>query len=87
MDRYTRKDAERAFDLLCKATGHRKAVAYNDVGGWQLDYNGVYGGYVIHAIVNDGGGVTEPFGSMRRPAREFCSTVTFAIRALDKSGD
>lgn len=83
MDRYTRKDAERSFWQLCASLGKRVAGSYNDVGAWTLDYNSVYGGYVVHEISTDGGGVSEPFGSQRRPAREFCSCVNFTIRALE----
>jgi hypothetical protein len=82
MDRYTRKDAEAAFDRLCAATGHRRATAYNDVGGWSLDYAACYGGFVIESPCNDGGGITQPFGSRRRTAREFCDVVRFAIDAI-----
>lgn len=52
------------------------------VGAWTLDHNSVYGGYVIEEIFNVGGGVTLPFGSMRRTAREFCDAVYFAENAL-----
>src|SRR5438046_873108 len=52
------------------------------VGAWSLDHNSVYGGFVIHEIFNAGGGVSEPFGSMRRSAREFCDAVYFAENAL-----
>ena len=81
-ERYTRKDAERAFELLCKVTEHRQARAWNDVGGWQLDYNSAYGGYVVHEVVTASGGVSEPLGSMRRTARDFCQSVNFAVRAI-----
>lgn len=55
-------------------------VAY--VGAWTLDHNSIYGGYVIEEIYNTGGGVSQPFGSMRRTAREFCDAVYFAENAL-----
>ena len=82
-ERYTKKDAEAAFLRLLKATGNREAKSYNDVGGWQLDYNGVYGGFVIHEISNEHGAVSEPFSSERRNAREFCDVVRFTLRALE----
>lgn len=80
--RYTRHDAESAFELLCVATGHRIAAGYNDVGAWSLDYAPVYGGYVVHEIISEHGAIREPFGTMRRPAREFCSAVHFARNAI-----
>jgi hypothetical protein len=52
------------------------------VGAWALDHNGVYGGFVIHEMFNEGGGVSEPFGGVRRSAREFCDAVYFAENAL-----
>lgn len=83
-DRYTRRDAIAAFNRLMQATGHRPATGYKDVGGWVLDYNGIYGGYVIHEMLNENGAVSEPFGTMRRSARDFCSTVNFACRAIEQ---
>ena len=91
-DRYTRKDAEAAFERLCfaldkprgewtKDAARPHALTSNE-GGWTLDYNRTYGGYVIHEYVNDRGGVREPFGSQRRSARDFCDAVRFALDAL-----
>ncbi len=57
------------------------------VGAWSLDHNSVYGGFVIHEMMNVGGGVSEPFGSMRRNAREFCDAVYFAENALRAAND
>lgn len=83
-DRYTKRDATAAFARLMQATGHRPAQSYKDVGGWVLDYNGIYGGYVIHEMFNENGAVSEPFGSRRRNAREFCEAVNFACRAIEQ---
>lgn len=82
MDRYTRKDAERAFERLIHAINGRIATSYNDVGAYRLDWNGIYGGGVIEEITSEGGGVRQPFGMMRRNAREFCEAVRFAIDAI-----
>lgn len=81
--RYTRKDAEAAFERLCKATGHRIASSYDDIGAWELDYASEYGGYTVNEIVNDAGGVNRPLGDQRRSAREFCDAVYFAERVLE----
>lgn len=83
--RYTRKDAESALQRLAEATGHRVATSYSDIGGWSLDYAPIYGGFVIHEISTAGGGVSTPFGDRRRPAREFCDAVSFALRALESA--
>lgn len=53
------------------------------IGCWELDCNPVYGGCVIEEIMNEGGGVTQPFGSQRRKPQEFCDTINFAIKALE----
>ncbi len=82
MDRYTRKDAEKALQRLADATGHRLAESWNDVGGWELDYNPTYGGCVINEISNEGGAVSQPFGCQRHSPREFCDMVRFGIHAL-----
>ena len=85
--RYTRKDAEHAFERLLAMTGKRKATSWNDVGGWTLDYAPIYGGYNVEEISSPSGGVSQPFGMQRRTAREFCDTVRFladALRAMDK---
>jgi hypothetical protein len=86
MDRYTKNDAAAAFNRLVEMIGGRVAEKYNDVGAYRLDHAGVYGGFVIERIVNDGGGVSRPFGDMRRPAREFCYTINFALRVLEQNG-
>ena len=90
--RYTKKDAERYFESLRKELG--KPVAYYqdekgqwqvNVGGWILDENFAYGGFVIHEIINTGGGVNCPFGYERLKAREFCERIGFALRVLQIS--
>ncbi|GAH01867.1 unnamed protein product, partial [marine sediment metagenome] len=54
----------------------------SEVGCWTVDYNAIYGGAVIQEIVSKGGGVTQPFGAMRRKPREFCETTRFAQDAI-----
>lgn len=81
-DRYTRRDAQAAFARLLLACGKREAASYKDVGGWTLDHNSVYGGYVVEQVVSERGGITQPFGGQRRAAREFCDTVRFATDAI-----
>lgn len=83
MDRYTRKDAEKCFERLLQTLGKRRARSYNDVGGWRLDYNPVYGGVKIEEIINEGGGVREPIIGNRLTPKEFCYTVNFTIRAME----
>lgn len=88
--RYTKKDvggcASRLADDLGKKFGacwtRKDGKLQAVVGCWSVDYNPTYGGAVIEEIVNTGGGVTHPFGSMRRKAREFCDTTRFAQDAI-----
>lgn len=84
MDRYTRKDAETALARLAEAC--KREIGYG-IGQWHLDYNSTYGGYVVHQVVTEGGGVATPFGSRRRTAREFCSAVSFAYGAVCQYAD
>ena len=82
MTRYTRKDAERAFARFVDAIGGRVAKSYDDKGAYQLDYNATYGGAVVELLLETGG-VSHPFGDLRRSPAEFCSAVRFAIDALN----
>jgi hypothetical protein len=81
--RTSRKDVERVFKRLVDACGRHVAESYNDVGGWQLDFNSVYGGFVIEEIVTASGGVSHPFGDSRLKAGPFVDAMRFAERALD----
>lgn len=58
-DRYTRRDAQNAFQALAQATG---AIIPDPTwpisdprreGAWKLDYNSVYGGFRIVAYCKD----------------------------------
>lgn len=84
-DRYTRRDAQAAFERLMAACGARPAASYDDVGGWTLDYAACYGGYVVQAIFNERGAIAQPFGWSRRSARDFCRAVGFAVAAVELS--
>lgn len=88
--RVTRQQVEYWFARLAEALGvstvawtfeDGKSVAH--VGAWGLDYNPTYGGYVIYEIMNNGGGVREPFGPYRQRPAQFVQTCRFALDALD----
>lgn len=83
MARTTRKEVESVFGIFVRAMNGHVATAYNDVGGYVLDYAGGYGGYRVGRVHNEAGGVDTPFGWTRRPAREMVDTLRFAIDALD----
>lgn len=90
MDRYTKKDAEKCAENLantlkkkfgkCWRREGNKNVA--QVGCWEYDHNSTYGGGVIHEMVNEGGGVDEPFGSRRLKPDTFCVATRMAERAV-----
>lgn len=82
--RYTRKDAEAAFTRLISAIGGRVTTEHDDVGAYRLDWNGSYGGGNIELILDKHGAVSQPFGRMRRNAREFCEAVQLATDAIDE---
>ena len=88
--RVTKKDvggcASRLADDLGKKFGgcwrRKNGKLEAVVGCWTVDYNPTYGGAVIQEIVSKGGGVTQPFGPMRRKPGVFCETTRFAQDAL-----
>jgi hypothetical protein len=98
-DRYTRRDAEAAFERLAAAVGAKiadpswKLTDRRRLGAWILDHNSVYGGYVIEAYVSDSPprderkqaytAVTRPMGDTRRNARDFADACHFAARAIE----
>ncbi len=92
MDRYTRKDAEAAFGRLLAALDKPPYDWTTHEGGWLLDYNGVYGGYVVaerrrYPGPNGTSGIGEsyPLGYHRRSAREFVEAVTFALDCIEQT--
>lgn len=82
-ERTTKSQIHAAFDHYLKAIGKRPARAWNDVGGWGLDYNPAYGGYVIYEVANEGGGQSRPLGDRRRSASAFYDMLWFATRSID----
>lgn len=75
MDRYTRKDAEKAVSRLAAALGRPT----EGEGSYYL-HHAYQQGYSIYE--QSGPGASEPFGSTLRSARELCETVNFALRAI-----
>lgn len=89
--RYTRKDCQEQLERLAAALDKPiyDPERYPDpqIGSWRLDYNGVYGGYVIEEIYGDrwsaATGITMPLGYRRRNADTFVSTINFAIDCIE----
>ncbi len=74
----TKKDVQGMFRKLLKACKkYEGPIMMNDgadglmhiPGGWSLDYCATYGGYVIEEHL-DKGGISHPFGAVRRTTRE-----------------
>ena len=82
-ERITRKNVEDVFEIFVKKIGGHVATAYNDMGGYRLDYTACYGGYNVERVVNDGGKISFPFGSSRQGIREMYFTLHFALRVAD----
>lgn len=51
------------------------------IGAYTLD--GAYGGYSLHRIVNEGGGVTDVFGIGHVPKRELYHAMHAFLRGLE----
>ena len=79
-----KKYVEAVFKRFCEAMGKHVAEDYKDVGGYSLDHNSIYGGYVIEEIHGASGGVDHPFGSNRMKAGAFTDAMHFAMRAIEK---
>lgn len=79
MNRVTKKDVRCMFDRLCKAMKRLSGEKYQEL---TLDYVACYGGYVIEQVCENGG-VSNPFGSRRRSAREMYLSMHMAAQALE----
>ena len=80
MERITKKQVEGIFQVYLHTTGRKPASRYDDVGGYYLDDNGAYGGFVVCQVL-EGTAITCPFGDGRRKAREMWDCLHFALRA------
>lgn len=83
-ERISKKNVEALFNAFVKAIGGHIATNYNDIGGYDLNYS-QYGGFEINRIMNDSGGLTQPFGMTRRKTTEMYYTLSFAIKAIEEA--
>jgi len=81
--RTSRKEVEGVFRLWVEAIGGVQAKSYNDVGGYRLDFNSVYGGYEIERVCNEHGGVNVVTGG-RLSATEFVSALRVSMRSIEE---
>ena len=80
MYRISRKQVESYFaEVFCPAMGFRVAKSFGDVGAYQLDYAGIYGGFSIERIENTGGGVSNPLGMARHMSAAMLDMLRFAV--------
>lgn len=79
-DRVSQQMIKNKFGLFLEAIGGKPAFDYKDVGGYLLDY---YNGYTIERIMNEKGGINQPFGSRRMKPLEFWYAMDFAIDAIE----
>ena len=78
--KYTKLEVKGMFTRLAKAMNKR-----TDAGSWDglgLDYNSIYGGYVI-VEYGENGSESHPFGSFRRSAKEMYLSMHMAAQALE----
>lgn len=92
--KYTKTEVQGMFRRLVKACGKELGpILINDnadgvdhfPGGWILDYNSIYGGYVIEQE-EESGGISHPFGSLRRNAREMYLSMYMTAQVLEDIG-
>lgn len=77
MDKITKAMVGTQFERFLENLGLRKANSWNDVGGYSLDYQSSYGGYVINVVHNEHGGIDCPFGHGRRSTKEMFDVLQF----------
>ncbi len=88
-----RKDVEAAVARLAARLGKPSGPAWVKredgignrarVGVWELDYNPIYGGYVVEEIHNEAGGICRPLGDTRMKGEQFLEALYMVNRALD----
>jgi hypothetical protein len=78
MRRITRKDLTVELETLCQKMG--KTVGYLP-GNWNLDYNAIYGGYILTEYMEKGG-EHHPLLRNRLPAGQMYDCLRMAIDVL-----
>lgn len=86
--RITVKDLEKRVDYLNELTNSPK-TSYSEkdgkmtanIGNYHL--SGAYGGYCVHRMCNEGGGVTTPIVSYHVPKRELFEKLCSFINGIE----
>lgn len=89
--RYTKSHIQEMFKRLLKALNKQQApimlldnrdnVTYHP-GGYSLDFSSTHGGYVIEEEL-ELGGISHPFGCMRRSSREMYFSIHMAAMVVE----
>lgn len=83
--RTTKSEVEAVFKLWVSGINGHVAKDYKDVGGYQLDHNGVYGGYQVVQICNERGGQSDNvFLNSRLTAYYFVSALRASMRSIEQ---
>ncbi len=78
----TDQNARRAYTALRELLGKREANTPNDTGGWYLDRNFTFGGYVICEVRDSSGGVSMPLMATRLRTEAFVQACRMASEAV-----
>ena len=86
MNRITTKDLQAVVDRINKITGSPTTSYTKTDEGFRANINnyhlsGAYGGYALHRMCNDGGGVNDIFGGFR-PKRELYDLLHAYLKGL-----
>jgi len=80
MQRITRKDLDGAVNFLNRITGKEAEPYTGEHGKWSANIgnfhiSGAYGGFALHQMVNENGGIRDVFGTGHVPMRELFGLI------------
>ena len=81
--RTSKKEVHAVFIRWLNFINGREAENYNDIGGYRLDHNSVYGGWRVEQICNEHGGVRDVF-NYRLPSWEFVTALRMCIVTIEE---
>lgn len=93
MQRITIKFLEAQCDRLNRLTGSpmesysRDATGRSKANVGCFHISQAYGGYALHRMHNEGGGVSEPLNTGHIPARELSGLISAYIAGINGAGD
>ena len=89
MERVTEKMLQYKIDYLNEITGNPLKPWEKDSDGkmraniGNYHRSGAYGGVALHQMMNDGGGVNDPFRSGHMPKRELYNRICAMIAGIE----